>query len=52
MVADNWRGAGSHVVPKDQAGAVKKFATAWFALVFVVSLLLLSYDARAAECSS
>lgn len=29
---------------KDQAGAVKKFATAWFALVFVVSLLLLSYD--------
>lgn len=29
---------------KDQPGALKKFATAWFALVFVVSLLLLSYD--------
>ena len=29
---------------KDQTGAIKRFATAWFALDFVVSLALLAYD--------
>ncbi len=29
---------------KEQTGGIKKFATAWFALVFVVSLALLGYD--------
>ncbi|HWS85977.1 MAG TPA: NADH-quinone oxidoreductase subunit M [Pyrinomonadaceae bacterium] len=29
---------------KDQTGAIKRFATAWFALDFVVSLALLGYD--------
>ncbi|MFN2512028.1 MAG: NuoM family protein [Pyrinomonadaceae bacterium] len=29
---------------KDQASAIKKFATAWFGLAFVASLLLLSYN--------
>jgi NADH-quinone oxidoreductase subunit M len=29
---------------KDQSGAIKKFATAWFGLAFIVSLVLLGYD--------
>jgi NADH-quinone oxidoreductase subunit M len=29
---------------KEQTGAIKKFATAWFGLVFLVSLALLGYD--------
>lgn len=29
---------------KDQSGPIKKFATAWFGLAFLVSLLLLGYD--------
>jgi NADH-quinone oxidoreductase subunit M len=29
---------------KDQANLIKKFATAWFAVVFLVSLMLFSYD--------
>jgi len=29
---------------KDQASAIKKFATAWFGLAFVASLLLLTYN--------
>ena len=29
---------------KEQTGAIKRFATAWFALDFVVSLALLGYD--------
>ena len=29
---------------KEQAGAIKRFATAWFALDFVASLALLGYD--------
>src|SRR5258705_7607656 len=29
---------------KDQAGLIKKFATAWFGLAFIVSLVLLGYD--------
>ncbi|MEP6919987.1 MAG: NADH-quinone oxidoreductase subunit M [bacterium] len=29
---------------KDQASSIKKFATAWFGLAFVVSLVLLGYD--------
>lgn len=29
---------------KDQAALIKKFATAWFGLAFVVSLVLLAYD--------
>ena len=29
---------------KDQSGLIKKFATAWFGLDFLVSLLLLGYD--------
>ncbi|HEX8162345.1 MAG TPA: NADH-quinone oxidoreductase subunit M [Pyrinomonadaceae bacterium] len=32
------------VFKRDQAGAIKKFATAWFGLVFLVSLALLGYD--------
>ncbi len=32
------------LMKKDQAGLIKKFATAWFGLAFLVSLLLLSYD--------
>ncbi len=32
------------VFKKDQARAIKRFTTAWFALVFVVSLVLLGYD--------
>ncbi len=32
------------VFKKDQGGSIKKFATAWFGLAFVVSLLLLAYD--------
>ncbi|HEY0324174.1 MAG TPA: NADH-quinone oxidoreductase subunit M [Pyrinomonadaceae bacterium] len=32
------------VMRKDQAGLIKKFATVWFAVVFLVSLLLFSYD--------
>jgi NADH-quinone oxidoreductase subunit M len=35
------------IFKKDQAGAIKKFATAWFALVFVVSLALVGYDRAA-----
>ena len=29
---------------KDQSGPIKKFATAWFGLAFIVSLVLLGYD--------
>lgn len=29
---------------KNQAGLIKKFATAWFGLAFVVSLVLMAYD--------
>ena len=29
---------------KDQAGQIKKFATAWFGVAFIVSLALLKYD--------
>ncbi len=29
---------------KNQANLIKKFATAWFGLAFVVSLLLMGYD--------
>ena len=29
---------------KDQASAIKKFATAWFGLAFVASLFLLTYN--------
>jgi NADH-quinone oxidoreductase subunit M len=29
---------------RDQASLIKKFATAWFAVVFLVSLMLFSYD--------
>ena len=32
------------VFKKDQANLIKKFATAWFGLAFVASLLLLGYD--------
>ncbi|MGI9166426.1 MAG: complex I subunit 4 family protein [Pyrinomonadaceae bacterium] len=32
------------VFKKDQANQIKKFATAWFGLAFVASLLLLGYD--------
>ncbi|HEU4595698.1 MAG TPA: NADH-quinone oxidoreductase subunit M [Pyrinomonadaceae bacterium] len=32
---------------KEQTGAIKKFATAWFGLSFVVSLALLGYDRAA-----
>ncbi len=32
---------------KEQTGAIKKFATAWFGLAFLVSLALLSYDRAA-----
>jgi NADH-quinone oxidoreductase subunit M len=32
---------------RDQAGAIKKFATAWFGLAFLVSLALLGYDRAA-----
>jgi NADH-quinone oxidoreductase subunit M len=32
------------VFNKDQASAIKKFATAWFGLVFLVSLALVGYD--------
>ena len=32
------------VFKRDQAGAIKKFATAWFGLVFLASLALLAYD--------
>jgi len=32
------------VFKKDQASAIKKFATAWFGLAFVASLFLLKYD--------
>ncbi|MDT7602737.1 MAG: hypothetical protein QOF61_734, partial [Acidobacteriota bacterium] len=35
------------VFNKTQAGAIKKFATAWFALVFLVSLALVGYDRAA-----
>ncbi|MDX6613824.1 MAG: NADH-quinone oxidoreductase subunit [Blastocatellia bacterium] len=35
------------VFKKDQPGAVKKFATAWFGLAFLVSLVLLGYDRAA-----
>ncbi|MGH9942610.1 MAG: complex I subunit 4 family protein [Pyrinomonadaceae bacterium] len=35
------------VFRKDQANAIKKFATAWFGLVFLVSLALLGYDRAA-----
>src|SRR4030095_3243711 len=32
---------------KDQANAIKKFATAWFGLAFVASLFLLTYNRAA-----
>jgi NADH-quinone oxidoreductase subunit M len=32
------------VFNKDQASTIKKFATAWFGLVFIVSLALVQYD--------
>ena len=32
------------VFKKDQSGPIKKFATAWFGLAFLVSLVLLGYD--------
>ena len=32
------------VFKKDQASAIKKFATAWFGLAFIASLFLLKYD--------
>ncbi len=32
------------VFKKEQANLIKKFATAWFGLAFVASLLLLGYD--------
>ncbi|MCA1630183.1 MAG: Fe-S-binding domain-containing protein, partial [Acidobacteria bacterium] len=32
------------VFKRDQGGAIKKFATAWFGLVFLVSLALVGYD--------
>jgi NADH-quinone oxidoreductase subunit M len=32
------------VFRKDQSGPIKKFATAWFGLAFLVSLVLLGYD--------
>src|SRR5712664_3434325 len=32
------------VFKKDQPGPIKKFATAWFGLAFLVSLVLLDYD--------
>lgn len=32
------------LLKKDQASAIKKFATAWFGLAFVASLVLLKYD--------
>ncbi|HEV7842371.1 MAG TPA: NADH-quinone oxidoreductase subunit M [Pyrinomonadaceae bacterium] len=32
------------LMKRDQANLIKKFATAWFAVVFLVSLMLLSYD--------
>ena len=35
------------VFKKDQANAIKKFATAWFGLAFVVSLALLTYNRAA-----
>ncbi|MBA3322271.1 MAG: NADH-quinone oxidoreductase subunit M [Pyrinomonadaceae bacterium] len=35
------------VFKNDQANAIKKFATGWFGLVFVVSLALLGYDRAA-----
>jgi NADH-quinone oxidoreductase subunit M len=35
------------VFNKSQAGAIKKFATAWFGLVFLVSLALIGYDRAA-----
>ncbi|MFL6229495.1 MAG: NuoM family protein [Pyrinomonadaceae bacterium] len=35
------------VFNKAQAGAIKKFATAWFGLVFLVSLALCTYDRAA-----
>jgi len=35
------------VFKKDQPGAIKKFATAWFGLAFLVSLVLLGYDRAA-----
>jgi NADH-quinone oxidoreductase subunit M len=33
---------------KDQGDAIKKFTTAWFTLVFILSLLLLGYDRQVA----
>lgn len=32
------------IFKRDQSGAIKKFATAWFGLVFIVSLALVGYD--------
>jgi NADH-quinone oxidoreductase subunit M len=32
------------LMKRDQAGLIKRFATAWFAIVFVVSLMLFGYD--------
>ena len=32
------------VFKKEQSGSIKKFATAWFGLAFIVSLVLLDYD--------
>ena len=32
------------LLKKDQAAVIKKFATAWFGIVFVASLVLLKYD--------
>src|SRR6266850_8186105 len=32
------------VFKKEQSGPIKKFATAWFGLAFIVSLVLLDYD--------
>src|ERR1041385_2135537 len=32
------------LLKKDQSSSIKKFATAWFALDFVISLVLLKYD--------
>ncbi|HKS28787.1 MAG TPA: NADH-quinone oxidoreductase subunit M [Pyrinomonadaceae bacterium] len=32
------------LMKRDQAGLIKRFATAWFGIVFLISLLLFSYD--------